>query len=487
MKRCSLFLVFGLLVIVSVVACAVVEPFPTLPPPPTAVNREQPPAVGMEGGSVPAAADDAQETAVAESPSPPVATPTLAPTATPTEFPELVINPAQMPAISHDLLFVGRGKLQRWQRDGNVVALVEDDVVDYMLSKDSRWAVVSQLMASTEISNTITAVTETIGTYRLTYLNLETGRRQLLVPAVNASLNAPLVFTLSQSGKYLAFSGLGLGEPEALVLGEKPTTELYVAEPEAGLPPKKIYDCLDRCLGQLWLDDATFVFSDSDGLYLYTVPGDRPRLLKSGDTGGGLNERFIPLSWAKNARWLMMLYRPYSEGTETAIFDVAAQTMMVVPQSYFDAEPYFPEMTWMADNRIFMTRLSDNATGSVVGETYRINQDAEAVQLDESVVLTAAAMQSLAPIHWENGRFGYALFEPGHPENGLYQRVSFSEPAEQISDLPAQEPSEIVWAPDGSGAVMQVNGAMYYAPAGGALVDLQTAVGLSGHNFTWLP
>ena len=141
----------------------------------------------------------------------------------------------------------------------------------------------------------------------------------------------------------------------------------------------------------------------------------------------------------------------------------------------------------MADDRIFMTRLAGGETGPVFGETYRVNQDAGSVQLDESVELTAASMQPLAPMHWDNGRFGYALFEPGHPETGLYQRVAFTEPAEQISTLPVKQPDEIVWAPDSSGAVMQVDGGIYYAPVAGELVDLETAVGLRGHSFTWLP
>ena len=37
------------------------------------------------------------------------------------------------------------------------------------------------------------------------------------------------------------------------------------------------------------------------------------------------NQRFKPLSWAKNGRWLMMLYSEHIEGAATAIFDVSTQ------------------------------------------------------------------------------------------------------------------------------------------------------------------
>ena len=290
MKYRSLFVVFVLLVVLSIAACDVVEPAPTLPPPPTSVNNDQPPAIVIEGGTVPAVEGEVPGNGRCEFLADPhsIRQP-WPPPATPTEAPEPIIDPAQMPAISHDLLFVGHGKLKRWQRDGNVVTLLADDVVDYSLSRDGRQAVVSQLTASTDISNTVTAVTETIDTYSLTYLNLETSGSQVLVPAVNGSLNAPLVFSLAQDGKHLAFSGLGVNNPETLVFGEEIITELYVVETETGLLPEKIHNCIDRCLGQVWHQDNNFfVFSDRDGLYLYNLAANEPEMLKNGDTGGGV-------------------------------------------------------------------------------------------------------------------------------------------------------------------------------------------------------
>lgn len=475
------------LFLIVLTACGVAEPSPTLPPPPTLDTDAQPPTTVVEGTT--AVPDtDARETAVAESSPTPLQTPTLAPTATPTQEPEPVINPAQMPAISHDLLFVNNGKLKRWQRDGQVVTLLGEDVVDYTLSADGRQAVVARLLTSTEISNTITAVTETIGTYDLNYVNLETGNTRTLVSDLNSNVHFPLTFSLAEDGNHLAFSGLGLGNPESIVLAEEPMTELYVMETASALMPKKVRDCVERCEGLVWHQDNNFfVFSDRDGLFLYNVAAKEPELLVSGDTGAAFNQRFRPLSWAKNGRWLMMFYSQYIEGAETAIFDVPTKQIMTVPNSGFYAGSFFPELTWMADDRIFLTRPENAETGPVWGETYRINQDEGRVVRDESVQLTAESMQPLAPMHWQNGRFGYGLFAGNHPDNGLYQRIAFNEPAERVSDLPVQMPREIVWAPDGSGAVMQAEGGMYYAAVDEALVDLETAVGLRGHNFTWLP
>ncbi len=461
--------------ILFLAACGLAEPAPTLPPPPTLAADGKPPAIVVDGG-----------TAVADSsPTPlqttPMETPTLAPTATATALPDPVINPAQMPAISHDLLFVGQGKLKRWQRDGQVVTLLSGDVVDYSLSADGKRAIVAQLVAATEISNTVTAVTETIKTFALNEVNLETDGSEMMIPAANS--HRPLAFQLSPDGKHLAFSAFGLGEPTSLVLTEKPTTGLYVMALESGLPPVKVRDCAGVCSGLVWHQDNNFfVFGDDEGLFLYNLAAKAPERLT-----GGERQHFQPLSWAKNGRWLMLLFSENIEGASTAIFDVPTKRLMEIPHTFFYAGPYYPQLTWMADDRIFLTRLEGIDRGPVLGETYRVVPEEGRVQLDEQVVLTAETMQSLAPKHWQNGRFGYGLYADGRPENGFYQRIAFNEPAERLFAMPLIAPDEIVWTPDGSGAIMTGGGGMAYGVVGGELLDLETAVGLRGQNFTWLP
>jgi hypothetical protein len=390
-----------------------------------------------------------------------------------------------MPAISHDLLFVGNGKLKRWQRDGQVVTLLDGDVVDYSLSADGKRAVVAQLVASTEISNTVTAVTETLHTYQLSYVNLENGSTQVLLSDIHSKYEQ-LDFQLSQDGKHVVTGGLGFGDPKSFVWDEETGMKLYLQETESGQSPGVLYDCVGVCQGFVWHQDNNFfVFGDDAGLFLYNLAATKPELLLASEAGLA----FRPVSWARNGSWLLTWFtwqKNGIEGATEAIFDVPSKLIMTIPHSQYEPGSYFPQLTWMADDRLFQTRLEGVNVGPVLGETYRIDLNAGQVLLDEQVVLTAQTMQPLAPIHWENGRFGYGLFERNHPENGLYQRTAFNELAERVSDLPTGMPSEIVWALDGSGAVMQFGGVIY-APVGGELVDLKTAVGLTGHNFTWLP
>ncbi|MBE2220048.1 MAG: hypothetical protein IAF02_00825 [Anaerolineae bacterium] len=472
----SLFFFLGLLVIVSLLAaCGITEPSPTLPPPPTPVTSDQPPPIVIELGTLPATA---QETAVADSSPTPIQTPTLAPTATPTEEPEPVIDPAKMPAINQDLLFVGNGKLKRWQRDGNVVSLLDGDVVDYSLSKDGKQAVVAQLVASTEISNTVTAVTQTVNTYALNSVNLETGDTQRLVPAVN-SFKDP-AFQLSQDGRFVTFSGMGLGDAHALTLGEEVQNDLYVMEIGTGQSPKKIDACGAYCEGMVWHQDNNFfVFGSDDGLFLYNLAATKPELLLAGN--GNL---FTPLSWAKNGRWLLLRGEDMN-GADYFVFDIPTKQLMIVP--YTNASDGFPyaDVTWMQDDRLFMVR---NDSDTAVGETWRVNADANEVQRDESVILSEEHLRPWAPVHWANGRFSYGLLDMDKNTTSLYQRIAFNEPAELINSVPeAASNLGITWSPDGSGPIVHVDGTVYYVPTHGELVDLTTAVGLRGHNFTWLP
>jgi len=169
-------------------ACDVAEPSPTLPLPPTPLTDEPPPPIVVEGVTV-AADEGARETAVAESSPTPVETPTLAPTATPIidnqdEGLVEIVAAGPLPAVNQDLLLIAAGGLKRWGRNGQVQTLIPGgdeaasevsrstepivgDVTGYSVSADGRRAAVVRLTASTEISNTITAVTETIHTYEL--------------------------------------------------------------------------------------------------------------------------------------------------------------------------------------------------------------------------------------------------------------------------------------------------------------------------------
>ncbi len=482
----------------------------TLPPPPTPLENK-PPALVVTQQALPTLGPGERETAVAQSSPTPVETPTLAPTATPQSLPadpqSQPVTAGNLPAVSHDLLFIGDGALRRWQAASRqVVTLlpggdeaasddkrnqwlqpIVGDVADYALSQDGRRALVARLTHTTQISNTATAITETIHTYELSYLNLETGDRRVLVTAVS-DIGAP-AFALSPDGRQAAFGGLGLGEASALVLTADLNGQLYVVETETGAPPELVEPCSGLCRSMVWHQDNNFfVFGDKRGLLLYNLSASRPELLASSDDDTEFGRSFGPLSWAKNGRWLLLWLGTGVEGSTQAVFDVPTKQLVTIPHTFQYADPLVAELTWMQDDRLFMVR-AETENGPAIGETWRVNMEAGAVQRDESVVLSTEVVHPTAPVHWADGRFGYGLLaEDGGEGTGLFQRIAFNEPAARVNAVPAAlYAPEIAWLPDGSGAAIAQQGRLYYAPVDGALYDLATAVGPWAHSLTWLP
>lgn len=502
--RAAAFL-FSLLVVGLLAGCVGGETQATIPPPPTPLGN-QPPLVVTIGQST--AVPQQLETAVAQSSPTPFETPTLAPTVTPQAQPadpqSQAATAGNLPAASHDLLFIADGALKRWQGAARqVVTLVAGgdeaasvakrgpdmppivgDVAAYALSQDGRRAAVARLTASTPISNTATAVTVTIQTYELSYLNLETGERRVLVPAVTDVGN--LAFALSRDGRHLAFGGLGLGEAGSLALTAEPQGALFVLETETGAPPKTIGGCATRCHDFVWHQDNNFfVFGDGGGLFLYNLSASKPELL-AGDPA--ITRYYGPISWAKNGRWLLMWLGLGIEGADKAILDVPTKQAMTIPNTFQYADPLYAEVAWMQDDRLFVVR-AEGPDGPAIGETWRVDVEGGQVVRDESVVLSASIAHPTAPVHWADGRFGYGLIdENGAAGTGLFRRTAFNEPEERLNDMPAALfAPEAAWLPDGSGAALAQAGRLYYAPAGGSLYDMQPVVGRWAHALSWLP
>lgn len=494
-----------ILTLLLLAACRGDEPEPNLLlPPPTPLQTSLPPAIvaPLEGTLAPL------ETAVADATPTPFETPTLIPSPTaglalPDPQAQTVSPGALLPPSTHDLLFIADGALKRWAANARQVMTVvaggpetavtgprawgqpiPGDVTDFAISQDGRRALVARLMATTPVSDTTTAVTVTIRTYELSYLNLETGGSRVLAPAVNDL--SDLSFALSPDGRYAAFGALSLGEVAAQPLTEAPNGQLYVADAESGAAPRLVGDCDGFCRDPLWhQDNIFFVFGDGRGLMLYNITATRPELLISSADGSGSSRSFGPLAWARNGRWLLSQLHSPGEPWQKGVIDVPTGTIMPIPHTALST-PLYAELTWMQDDRLFLVR---SERGAAIGETWRVNQEAGQVERDEVVTLSTEVVHPTAPVHWPNGRFGYGLLDPnGGPATGLFQRVSFSEAAERASQIPAATfAPEIAWSPTGSGAAISHEGRLYYAPTGEALYDVSEITGLAASHLTWLP
>ena len=92
-------------------------------------------------------------------------------------------------------------------------------------------------------------------------------------------------------------------------------------------------------------------------------------------------------------------------------------------------------------------------------------------------------------IHLENGRFAYSLVNQSDANStGVYLQTSLSEQPERVNGLiPTFIAPQVVWSPDGTGAIVLQNGYVLYAPTNGDVLYDGTAVfGTNAHSFEWL-
>ena len=374
--------------------------------------------------------------------------------------------------------FIADGQLKHWHRNGDVETVFYENVVDYSLSADGQHAVVALNAVSPQIANTVTTVTQTLDASSLNYVNLVTGENYPLIPEIQH--DSEIRFQLSQDGMHLVLSGLTIGNHKSSVTTDE---KLYVVKVAAGSSPAEIYSCAGRCKNLLWHpDNHEFLFSDDNGLFLYDQISNESQSLIPAEP----YQESYPLAWSKNGRWLLLQISVPND-TSHYVFDLPTKQLMVVPHTEsYDGFPY-ADVVWTQDDRLFMMRSEKNWE---LGEIWRVNMNSNEIEREDSVVLsdTKAFVRPWQPVQWANGRFGYALLNMDENTTNLYRRHTLNDTPELLNVVPeARFPLHILWAPDDSEALLNVEDTIYYASAKGEVIKLETAVGQNAHRFTWLP
>ncbi len=455
-------------------------------------------------------------------------TPTIAPTITPTAAPEATAAPTAitapvtegLPTISSDLLFIAEGAFKWWRHDlGQIETLmmggtavssdsspreraytpIVGDVTALVINDDGSQAIIAKLTDEMPfIPDPENPYTDTIGVYQIIRFDFNSGEQVMMFPTLFSRYTP--ILSISPDGQRMTAGGLGTSTFEELNLitdGGLLSGNLYIRDTAVGASPKIIDRCVETCHGIAWhIDNNLFVYGNQDGLKLYNISASAPDLLVDGaiDNNHLYGKFFSPISWANNGRFLLMQYSEYIEGGERAVFDILSRQVMSVPNSGAYVGPY-AHMDWMNDARLFLVR--QNESYQAVGETLRVDVDSGQIMVDETVLLSQGHIYPVAPKHWPDGRFGYALFKVNSDiiqgiddsSSGLYQRISFNEEAARLNDLPALNEffTSAEWNADGSSFVISDLGTMWYiSGTGGAVQNMTTAVGLSVHSFNWI-
>lgn len=537
MTKHRLLTLFWLLILASLFACTgdtFSEPTP-IPPPPTSSDGQNPPAAA----TITPAANAAATEPAAEP------TPTLVATVIPTTEavatavtnpPVHVINSQPLPASSRNLLFLADGAFKRWnQANGQIETIVPGpnpasrvqaddslpidafvgDVTGYATSADGKRAVVARLIGEQPTGESETSLVET--SHELLFVDMVSGEIWTLVPQVD-NLGT---FGLSPDAQQLAFAATGLdGLPDALgsevdfANGEPLPNNLYVMSTNGGSPGSitQVRDCTGHCFDPVWhIENNLVAFADEAALWLYNIAAREPEMLlentpyTEGMADVGQISIYSPIAWASNGRYLLV-WEGLWEGAHSAVLDVPTKAFALIPNS-FDYDRVFPaEISWMSDDRllIWRTQIEDRIEQIPLVELWRFDPTTEQLNLEESATLANLPLGVSGGTYLADGRFAFALHEipgsddpPAAQTSGTYVLTSLAETPERVNSLPptstAYLHTQVVWAKDGSGALLvqqprQFETTVYYAPIDGDfLYEITAVLGQNPHDFRWQP
>ncbi|MCA9944106.1 MAG: hypothetical protein KC449_11525, partial [Anaerolineales bacterium] len=328
-----------------------------------------------------------------------------------------------------------------------------------------------------------------------------------LVPKVDNLIH----FDLSPNAQQLAFVASGLdGIPDATT-SQLAANNLYVLATGGGNANnlRQVYACQLVCLRPTWHIESNLVaFADGDGLWLYNIAANAPDqllenqlpVLEGPSADPGLF--YTPIAWANNGRYLLLQRSTFNNSTHT-VLDVPTGTLAAEVDALVDVYPPPTEVSWMLDDRLFVVRTQlEPKPITPIAEIWRFNLDAGQLILEESTPLSGQPMTATGATYLEDGRFAFALDispstfnEPPAVQAaiGTYLLTSLIITPKRVNSLPLVNTppfsrTMIFWTKDGSGALLQNDSSIYYAPTNGDFLYEVTAVfGQNPHAFQWQP
>jgi len=441
-----------------------------------------------------------------------VPTPTEAPTPTaplPTAPVVKPVNIAQLPSIPHDLLFLDRGNLVRWNHATRHFETLSGNVTCYSISADRQTVVLESTKGG--------------DVYEIAMLDLASGNKTSLIETT-----LPLItVALSPDGRWVTYiQSETLPDewrcrPDLVAFGIYPFSGPYsgtifslrvdASQRNASESPVEIGHCSGGewwgfCGRVLWSPDSrSILWSDVEGVWSFELGASQaqliiPQTLNQPDYFD--NRVYFPWRWSPSGRYVLTTLTIF-EGTQQVVLDTQTGQVAEVPGTVSYGYPG-SKPAWMADGRLFVIRpplpgsYSDAPPPAL--EIWRVDpQQPDMLILENSFLLDVSWEQVPTgdPAQLEDGRLAFAILsrESGDdPARGLY----FADPASltprKVNALPPSL-SEfsyfqigIVWSPDGQGAILQdwsEYPMLLYVPTdGSAVYDLSRVI--QGCCFTWL-
>jgi hypothetical protein len=201
---------------------------------------------------------------------------------------------------------------------------------------------------------------------------------------------------------------------------------------------------------------------------------------------------YRPIDWSPSGRYLQLEVGHY-EGGSRAILDMETRQLFHIPNTFSYTNPAKPYISWMQDNGLLLVRAEGawreftnilEIWRPVAGNGQWVVEDSVDLPISPRTYVTGLAQFASGSL-----AFGIVGIERlTNPIPGLYWLDSLHSDLQPMNQIPwLLFETDVYWAPDGSGAVVDVKQLAYVAASDSTIYSLRPLVGLYVSEVRWLP
>jgi Tol biopolymer transport system component len=392
------------------------------------------------------------------------------------------------PLETSDLLYISNESLKRWDHLTSFTSTLAENVVAFSVSGDGQKVA---LLRPRKIS------ANGVELYDLEMLDFATKQVVSLLEQIPRLQN----MVISSDGGEIAYT----------IQDDK---HIYTLKTNSAVQPLERGDCsrptLESCKYLSWSsDNRALAWVKDDGIWVSDKNAGAPRLAHNDkvivtDPKGQQIEmpvQFSDLSWSPNGRFILIRSSPNASDVYWwTLLDALTGRMVQVPNTY-SASGRTSSTSWSIDGKVLVASPEDRE-GQVSLRTMVVMPTSTDLLLQDDIfILSPDVLNSLditagnggdCMIAWPGqtspGSFNLGLISSATSQNSTLLNLDLKEGQIRPISRFTVDVSNVIWAPDGSGALIIGNhDEVLFASNDGRVIDLIELLGVESYGFIWMP